>query len=174
MKKTAFIFLCFFFIPVSVFAVSPEDTRLIEEDKRMILVPTEAKQYPVAPAEEPAAEKENDAFLSELYNKKVSSIADAWRAISIILGKEVSSQDILSDDQGPLTKGRAATLLCKALEIKGGLMLRLFGLNQRYALRELVYEGIIPSGNAQDLMSGREWISSLNRAADYKARFHDK
>jgi hypothetical protein len=173
MKKIALIFFCLLLMPVSVFAASAEDTRGIEEDKRKSLAPTEIQQYPATAAEEPGSDKENYAYLLELYNKKLSSVADACRAISILLGKDEQFVQKI-DQQGPLTKGQAAYMLCQALEIKGGLWLRLLGLNQRYALRELVYEGIMFSGSVQDFMSGRELISTLNRAADYASRFHDK
>jgi len=76
--------------------------------------------------------------------------------------------------QEPLRKGQVAYMLCKALDMKGGLWLRLLGLSQRYALRELVYERVMVPGNVQDFMSGKELISTLNQAADYLARSHDK
>jgi len=183
MKKMAFILFCFLLMRVSAFAASAEDTRGREEDKRKSLAPTEVQQYPATPAHEPESDKENYAFLSELYNKKVSSIADACRAISIVLGREEQFvQDNLLPPsikkkfnyQEPLRKGQAAYMLCKALDMEGGLWLRLLGLNQRYALRELVYEGIMFPGNVQDFMSGKELISTLTQAADYLTRSHDK
>lgn len=173
MKKIAFIFFCLLLMRTSVFAASAEDTRGIEEDKRKSLAPTEAQQYPAAPAHGPKSDKENYAFLLELYNKKVSSIADACRAISILLGREEQFVQKFNY-QEPLRKGQVAYMLCKALDMKGGLWLRLLGLSQRYALRELVYERVMVPGNVQDFMSGKELISTLNQAADYLARSHDK
>ena len=183
MKKIALVFFCLLIMPVSAFAASAEDTRGREEDKRKSLVPTEAQQSPAALAHEPKSDKENYAFLSDLYNKKISSIADACRAISILLGRdEQFVQDNLlppSVKKGfkypqPLRKGQVAYMLCKALDIKGGLWLRFLGLNQRYALRELVYEGIMFSGSVQDFMSGKELLITLTQAVDYLTRSHDQ
>ncbi len=185
MKKIAFIFFCILLMRVSAFAASAEDVRGIEEEKRKSLVPTEAQQYPAAAIYEPKLDRENYAFLSGLYNKKVSSIGDACRSISIVLGTEeqfvqenfLPSYIIIkekSDYQNPLRKGQVAYMLCKALNIKGGLWLRLLGLKQRYALRELVYEGIMFPGNIHDFMSGRELMITLTQTADYLTGTDDK
>jgi hypothetical protein len=183
MKKITFIFVCLLLMCGTVFAATAEENRGTEEEKRKSLAPTEVQQLPAAPARESGLSKEKQAFLEEVYNKKVSSLGDACRALGIMLGKEEQfvqenffppSMKAPFHLQEPLRKGVVAYMLCKALHIKGGLWLRLLGVNQRYALRELVYEGVMFSGNVQDFMSGRELISTLTQAADYLARSHDK
>ena len=67
----------------------------------------------------------------------------------------------------PLRKGLAAYIFYKALGLKGGIIIRVFGSTQRYALKELAYQGIMPSGNVNDIVSGDELISTLTRAANY-------
>jgi len=60
-------------------------------------------------------------------------------------------------------------MFAQAMGIKGGIVLRTFGLSQRYAFKELVYQGIMFPGNVHDVMSGRELIWTLTQAADYMA-----
>ena len=61
----------------------------------------------------------------------------------------------------------AAYMFYKALGIKGGLCLRLFGVNERYAVKELGFQGIMPSGNVNDIVSGEELVSAFTQATNY-------
>jgi hypothetical protein len=60
-------------------------------------------------------------------------------------------------------------MFAKAMDIKGGMTLRIFGLTQRYALKELVYQDIMLPGIVHDFVSGQELIWTLTQAADYMA-----
>jgi hypothetical protein len=61
-------------------------------------------------------------------------------------------------------------MFCKALKIKGGILLTLFGVNQRYALKELVHQRVMSSGNVKDVVSGEELVLILTRAGIYMAK----
>jgi hypothetical protein len=78
----------------------------------------------------------------------------------------------LSPNQ-PLSKGLAAYMFCQALNIKGGLLLRLFGMNQRYALKELVFQRIMSPGRVKDTVSGKELIVIFTRAIEYMTKDTD-
>ena len=65
-------------------------------------------------------------------------------------------------------------MLCRALNLRGGLWIRLFGLSQRYALKELTYEGIMLPGATNEIVSGRELIFMLTQSAQYITEVMDK
>ncbi len=70
----------------------------------------------------------------------------------------------------PVTKGTVAYMLCRALGIRGGLTMRLFGITRRYAFRECVYLGIFAGGTPDEYVSGRELIDVITNAEFYRER----
>ena len=71
------------------------------------------------------------------------------------------------DPMKPLRRGLTAYALRKVLNIKGGVFLNLFKENERYALKELAYEGIMSSGNIREILSGDELAATMTRAINY-------
>lgn len=187
MRVFIFLFYCIFFTSTLI-AQTTEEERRIEEEKRQSLRPTETgisegeiTPKPIAPVE--------FVYFAELMARKIAFRYDACRTIIILMGMEEKYKDLGSqirflkerhiiperleqnfEPMEPLRKGLAAYMFCKVLDIKGGLCLRLFGMNERYALKELVYQKIMASGNVKDIVSGEELISILMRAANYMAR----
>jgi hypothetical protein len=43
-------------------------------------------------------------------------------------------------------------------------------MNERYALSELAFEGIMASGNVRDIVTGDELVSALTQATNYLNR----
>jgi hypothetical protein len=70
----------------------------------------------------------------------------------------------------PVTKGTVAYMLCRALDIRGGLTMRIFGISRRYAFRECVYLGIFSGGTTDEYVSGRELIDVITNAEHYRER----
>ncbi|MEM1165233.1 MAG: hypothetical protein AAGI30_02975 [Planctomycetota bacterium] len=64
-------------------------------------------------------------------------------------------------------RGTVARMLCRALEIDGGLWMHLTGAHPRYANRELIYVGIMNDGSQQQIISGLRFLTILGRAEDY-------
>ena len=64
-------------------------------------------------------------------------------------------------------RGTVAQILCRVLNIKGGLTMRLIGAHPRYALRELVYMEIMPDSSPQQGLSGIEFVGIINKAEAY-------
>jgi hypothetical protein len=62
---------------------------------------------------------------------------------------------------------RAVAVICR---IKGGVMMRLLGPTGRYAQRELVWEGIIAGGTANQTITGLEFVGVISKAQDYMLR----
>lgn len=171
MKKLTLLFLVFVFLPCFLDAKTVEDDRRIEEEKREDFLSTEVEiSREKQPLAEPAEFIDLDYF-RELFSKRVALNSDACKALVILMGsegyiipKEIAAEFALSQ---PLHKGLAAYMFCRALKIKGGIWLRLLGMNQRYALKELVFEGIMSAGSVNDIMSGKELILTFTRAVDY-------
>ena len=68
----------------------------------------------------------------------------------------------------PLDKGAATHLLMKALDVKGGVMYRLFPASQRYALREAVDLGFLPATSVlSEKMAGADLLGFLVKVVDY-------
>jgi len=67
-----------------------------------------------------------------------------------------------------MERGTLAKLLSHALEIDGGVMMRLTGKNRRYSTRELVYLGIMGAGTEQQALSGIDYIGVISKAQDWQ------
>ena len=64
-------------------------------------------------------------------------------------------------------RGPLAQAICKALDIKGGLMLRLSGA-QRYAVRELQFLELYPPSGPNQTYSGSEYLGIIGRMEDFQ------
>jgi hypothetical protein len=71
------------------------------------------------------------------------------------------------DPMKPLRRGLTAFVLLRVLDIKGGIFLRIFNKSERYALKELLYQGIMSSGNVNEIISGDELASAVTRAVNH-------
>ena len=70
-------------------------------------------------------------------------------------------------------RGTIAVVIARALEIKGGLSMRLFGPTSRYAVRELQYMNLFPQSSPQQTFSGQELLGIIGRAEDYQRMFNE-
>lgn len=73
-----------------------------------------------------------------------------------------------------ITRGDLAVALAGALDIKGGVMLRLLPRSRRYATREMVYEGIFPQGSEHQTFSGEQFVGIIGRAEDRQREQDDR
>ena len=151
--------------------------------------PAAAPEAEAPAAEMPAEGKAADGagsdaqFFSELGYKDTASASDAARAMAIFVSEgQWSGGDFIADkkylrDKGitigwlegaaatdPVSKGRLAGLICRALGIKGGMWMRLFGPVPRYALRECVYLDLMKGGAEYQHVTGGELVGVIDRA----------
>lgn len=143
-------------------------------------VPLFAQDKPAPPGKE-----SRTAYLRRIFEKDRATYGDACRALLSLLkdehtdadfgavsgdlaGRGVVSADWALTETSLLTKGTLAYMFCQALEIKGGLTMRLFGVNRRYALRECQHRNLIMPGSMDEYVTGRELIDSLTNATVYK------
>lgn len=127
------------------------------------------------------------SYFRELADRKATFLSDGFYSVCLLLGvadkyNNFESQKNFLKEKGmlpakltdlrpeaPLRKGVAAYMFCRALEIKGGALMRVFGASERYALRELVFSELMKEGHPRELVSGKELLSILLRTSDYKA-----
>jgi hypothetical protein len=67
----------------------------------------------------------------------------------------------------PVTRGTLAVALVKALNIQGGLTMRLFGPQPRYALRALEYRGVFERCSPNQSLSGGEFVGVMQKAEEF-------
>lgn len=178
-------------------AETVQQERRIEEEKREELKPTvdtgqapSVAQPPAPPVTLPAPPPIAPLYFATLAQKQVVFRYDAAKALVILMGVDeeyinldsqiayLKTQGLLPkrfnrqefDPRQPLRKGEAAYMFLRALKINGGVTLRLFGPTERYALKELAYQGIMAPGHAHDLVSGVELVQVMDQAARHKLR----
>ena len=130
------------------------------------------------------------SYFRELVNKGNATYYDACRMIAIMesgqdnqdvkfadLKKGLTELGIISADWDAkkeselVNRGELSYMLFKALEMKGGVTVRIFGVSCRYAFRECVDKKLIVEGYASQLLSGEELISILAEAEKYQQKY---
>ncbi|MBF0252747.1 MAG: hypothetical protein HQL29_02930 [Candidatus Omnitrophica bacterium] len=143
----------------------------------------EKKQIEITPKKDVLEQVD---YFENLINRRTTQIYDGLNILATLLGlnkgagtqeeilvrfkeKGIIDQDAEFSDwlNEPLRKGEAAVFVSRALNIKGGIMMRILPDSERYALRELVYENIMIDGNIRDILTGRELVYVFMQAADY-------
>ena len=168
MRRTIPIALILACISSSAFAQSAQESRGFEEEKRDLLTYTEVHVSSAAPVSLSEGAPPELRFLNELDGRPVARVADAVRVLDILTGSKEEAP--ASGGSAPLRKGAAALMFCRAPSIKGGLGMRPFPKSERYALRELVYEGIMSAEGPEEVVTGRELVGMFVEAVDYMER----
>ena len=124
-------------------------------------------------------------FWHALADRKVTSNDEAFHGLLLFL----DGQDPAADYGGRLevlksrgllptgferpaneavNRGTLAVLLVRALQVDGGLLLRLFPHSPRYATRELQFLGLYPRSSPHQTFSGPEFLGIMGRVEDYE------
>ena len=126
-------------------------------------------------------------FLYELSEKESCSSDDAYRGMLYFIDKSDTSnnfqertarlvmhgvvdKDWKHNPSEAMCKGKVAYMFARALGIRGGVLYNISNANQRYALRELIYKGIIKSGSQSSQVSGAAFVGIMGRADDYRQK----
>lgn len=178
-------------------AQSREQDRRIEEGKRDDLRATSSTLSATKPVGPPATvqvpapipQALEPIYFAGLVQKKIAYRYDAIMGILIVLGVEkkylsLDSQVAFFQQEGfvparyresfdpmqPLRRGLAAYMFREALEIRGGIALHLLGPSERYAMKELGFQGLMSPGLVSDLISGQELVQTITQAANHLAK----
>ncbi len=194
MTRCLLLILLFLLPSPMASAQTVEQDRRIEEQKREELKPTVAApaistpQPPIgATAPPPVPLPSEDLYFLKLAQKRIAYHYDAAKAIVILMGVDEEYLDLTSqvgylqehgllparlhdtfDPRAPLRRGVAAYMFRQVLGIRGGIALHLFGGSERYALKELAFQGIMSPGHVNDLVSGAELVQIMSQAARYQ------
>ena len=124
-------------------------------------------------------------FFRKLHQSPQATFADTCRAMSLLFfdedkgGDFESTRRVLIENgvvatkwtygaESPVTKGMISYMVCRALGIKGGVLMWTLGTSQRYGLRECTWNGIVLDGNVDQYITGGELLAVLSRAEGYK------
>lgn len=67
-----------------------------------------------------------------------------------------------------VTRGTLSVAIVNILQLKGGVVMQLFGPTPRYATRELQYVGLYPDSSPNQTFSGDQFVSIIGRIEDYQ------
>ena len=190
-KKTLIVLVvCLIFPSRWVLAApSPQDNRRIEERKRENLESTKT-QHQTKKRKQPSRaaplQPDDIVYITEMSFRKITYGYDLCKMIVILKGTEneyigldaqvtyLKEQNFLPnklrntfDPMKPLRRGLTAFVLRNVLDVKGGIFPRIFKESERYALKEMTYEGAMSSGNIHTIISGDELASTITRAVNY-------
>ena len=129
------------------------------------------------------------AFWHTLAQRKVTSNDEAFHGLLLLIDDDDPAVDYagrveLLKSRGLLPhrfdhpadqavrRGTLAVAICKAMNIEGGVVMRLFGASYRYASRELQYMNIYPEGSPHQTFRGDEFLYVIGRVEDYNRQVH--
>lgn len=127
------------------------------------------------------------AFWHELNERPITSNDEAFHALLLFFDGEVTKTTYqervrelkvrrwLPDgfDEDPdvaVRRGVVAVALARALDIDGGVVMRVTGPNPRYATREVVYLNLFPPSTEHQTFTGAQFVGVIGRAEDYQRR----
>lgn len=112
----------------------------------------------------------NDAFHALLLFVDGEDASESYAArVEALKNRDMLPGSFNGEADAAITRGDLAVALVGALDIKGGVMLRITGgTSRRYATRELVYEGIFPESSEHQTFTGTQFIGIIGKAEDYQ------
>jgi len=123
-------------------------------------------------------------FWHTLHDRPVTSNDEAMHALLLLLDGEdpadtyegrvqalkdrgILSPEFSAPSDEAVTRGTLAVAITRALNIRGGVMLRLRPFSPRYATRELRYVGLFPASSPHQTFSGADFVAIIGRVEDY-------
>jgi hypothetical protein len=126
------------------------------------------------------------SFWHELADRHVTSNDDAFHGlllyvdshdnsktyddrVAALKAKGLLSSSFSQPADLAVTRGTLAVAICKLLHLRGGIMMHITGPIPRYAVKELVYDGIFPPSSPQQTFSGTEFVGIIGKLDDYQS-----
>jgi hypothetical protein len=88
--------------------------------------------------------------------------------LTLLKSKQLLKEDFDEPADQAVRRGTLAIAMVKALQIKGGITLTLLGPTERYAVRELEFQNLLPPSSAHQTLSGAEFVGVIGRMEDYQ------
>lgn len=146
------------------------------------------------PEQVQAGEQANpDTFLHEhLQQQSFATVGEAYRAMVMLaegedkfdsfaareeylVAKDVAREEWKLERENAIDRGSVAYMVLQILKVRGGVNMNVYGrllgvADRRYAVRELVYMGIMQDGPPYRFMSGSELVDVIGNADAYMAK----
>jgi hypothetical protein len=94
--------------------------------------------------------------------------ADYAGRVRAMTGRGLLPSGFAEPPDAAIRRGTLAGVLARALPVRGGLTMRLFGARDRYATREMEYAGLFPPSSPHQTFSGPEFLGIMGRVEDYQ------
>jgi hypothetical protein len=124
-------------------------------------------------------------FWHRLAEAPITSYDDAFHALLMFTDGDDPAKDYTGRIQALKTRGLLANgfnrpaeeavdrgtlsvALAKALKVRGGLVMSIFGASARYSTKELEFLEVFPVSSPNQTFSGSEFIAVMSRAEDYQ------
>ena len=88
--------------------------------------------------------------------------------VAALKAKGLLPQSFSKPANQAVERGVLAVAIVKMLGIKGGWVMHVFGPTERYATKELQYDGIYPPSSPQQTFSGAEFVGIMGKIDDYQ------
>jgi hypothetical protein len=126
-------------------------------------------------------------FWHQLAERPVTSNDDAFHGLLLFLDgqdpakdyagrvAELKRREMLPEEfnapaNEAVDRGTLAVALVRALDMRGGVLMRLLGPTRRYATRELQFADVFPPSSPGQTFSGSEFLGIIARAENYQER----
>jgi len=103
-----------------------------------------------------------------LYFDNTDECADYAARVQLLKSRRMLPEGFNQPPDAAVQRGTLAYALCRALQIKGGVTMRVLGNSDRYATRELQFMGLFPPGSQQQTFSGTEYVGIIGKIEDYQ------
>lgn len=103
-----------------------------------------------------------------LYVDGKDDSADYSQRVALLKSRGMLPANFSGPSHQAVDRGILAVCIVKVLNIKGGLFLHLFPQSQRYAVRELVFDGVYPTSSPNQTFSGTEFVGVVGKMEDYQ------
>jgi len=111
----------------------------------------------------------DEAFHGLLLYTDGQDPADSYEArVELLKSRKMLPANFRGQANEAVQRGTLAVAICRALEIKGGVMMRLSGAAPRYAVRELEFVELYPPSSTFQTFSGGEFVGIIGRMEDYQ------
>ena len=124
-------------------------------------------------------------FWHQLSDQPVTSNDDAFHGLLLFLDGQDPAQDYAGRVEAlkkrrllgkgfdqpaeqAVQRGTLAVAIVKALDIKGGVTMRILGPTPRYAVRELVFMELYPPSSPHQTFSGAEFLGIIGKLEDHQ------
>lgn len=112
--------------------------------------------------------KNDDAFHGLLLFLDGKSAPTYEDRVALLKQKQLLKEDFDEPAYEPVRRGTLAIAMVKALQIKGGITLTLLGPTERYAVRELEFQNLLPPSSPHQTLSGAEFVGVIGRMEDHQ------